>query len=438
MLSSVIIGGGPGGLGPIIWAAQHGLLPAWLDRGVAVVERQAHLGGTLGRFGIKSDSLGGSYLESLEAPGLPPQLKPLRDEPVAHEMARYRDSFPPLTLVDRYMRRIGIALADMLAERSGLHLCTEARAIHLRRDGSVEVDITGPEGRESVLLARSAVVALGGRQHWMNGELKPGLPLTNCQMRHVMPSDRALSIAGLKEADQILAEAGQRPILILGGSHSAYSVAGAFLELPGAERLAKGQIIILQRREPRIFYPDRKAALDDLYEVEPGDVCPRTQRVNRMGGLRGFGREMWRQIALRPTATPEPRVVAVDMHGLSADELAAMISEAALVVPSFGYHSAMLPVFDASGERLTLNAERGGVAVGESSRLLLSDGTSLHNLFGIGLGTGYKLPSSMGGEPNFNGQANSLWLYHNDIGAVIYRAIHEQARASATAAAVAA
>ena len=54
MLSSVIIGGGPGGLGPILWAAQHGLLPQWLDRGVAVVERQAHLGGTLGRFGINS------------------------------------------------------------------------------------------------------------------------------------------------------------------------------------------------------------------------------------------------------------------------------------------------------------------------------------------------------------------------------------------------
>jgi hypothetical protein len=41
------------------------------------------------------------------------------------------------------------------------------------------------------------------------------------------------------------------------------------------------------------------------------------------------------------------------------------------------------------------------------------------------LGTGYKLPPSMGGEPNFDGQANSLWLYHNDIGAIIYRAIHE-------------
>ena len=41
----------------------------------------------------------------------------------------------------------------------------------------------------------------------------------------------------------------------------------------------------------------------------------------------------------------------------------------------------------------------------------------------------------MGGEPNFDGQANSLWLYHNDIGAIIYRAIDELARHPAATAA---
>jgi hypothetical protein len=115
-----------------------------------------------------------------------------------------------------------------------------------------------------------------------------------------------------------------------------------------------------------------------------------------------------------------------------------LIAEAALVVPCFGYRSAMMPVFNAAGTRLSLNADLGGIAVGEQSRLLLSDGTSLPNLFGIGLGTGYKLPSSMGGEPNFDGQANSLWLYHNDIGAIIYRAIHELARHPAATATIAA
>jgi hypothetical protein len=31
----------------------------------------------------------------------------------------------------------------------------------------------------------------------------------------------------------------------------------------------------------------------------------------------------------------------------------------------------------------------------------------------------------MGGEPSFDGQANSLWLYQNDIGAVVYRGVQE-------------
>ena len=92
----------------------------------------------------------------------------------------------------------------------------------------------------------------------------------------------------------------------------------------------------------------------------------------------------------------------------------------------------MLPVFDVHGEKQSLNAEVGGVAVDEDSRLLLQDGSSLPNLFAIGLGTGYRLPASMGGEPNFDGQANSLWLYQNDIGAVIYHAIHRREAMSTT------
>jgi len=430
MLSSIIIGGGPGGLGPLIWAAQQGLLPDWLQRGVAVIERQDHLGGTLGRFGIHSDSLGGSYLECLEAPGLPQALLPLRDDPIAREMARYRDSFPPLGLVDRFMRRIGTALAPMLVQStaSSLHLCTEARALRQRFDGTIAVETIGPDGVGATLFAYAAVIAVGGHQLWPQQALRPGLTLAGYCMRHVMPSDRALSSKGLREANHILAAAGRRQILILGGSHSAYAVADALLGLPAADRLTEGQIVILQRREPRVFYPDRNAALDDLYDVAPGDICPRTQRVNRMGGLRGYGREMWRQIACRPRTLPEPRVVAMPIQQFSAAELHSRIERAALVVPCFGYRSAMLPVFDAKGERLALSAEAGGVAVGEDSRLLLEDGTTLPNLFGIGLGTGYRLPASMGGEPNFDGQANSLWLYQNDIGSVIYRAIHDLVR----------
>ena len=417
LLSTIIVGGGPGGLGPLIWAAQQGLLPSWLNRGVVIVEHQAHLGGTLGRFGIHSDSLGGSYLECLEAPHLPATLACLRDDPVTHEMAGYRQGFPPLALVDRFMRRIGSALGAMFTGQSSLYLRTTAQAVRLQPDGSVTVTATCPEGSSFVLSARSAILAMGGRQHC------PQVAVPS--ERHVIPSDQLLTVEGLRDANELMAVAGSKRILILGGSHSAYAAAGALLELPAAQQLARGQVVIVQRREPRIFYPDQDAARHDGYDVAPGDICPRTQRVNRMGGLRGYGRETWRQITDRPGLQPETRVVRMALQDLSAMELRTAIDTAALVVPCFGYRSVTLPVFDSNGERFELNADKGGIAVGDDCRLLTADQRKLPNLFGIGLGTGYRLPASMGGEPNFDGQANSLWLYQNDIGATIYRAIDE-------------
>jgi hypothetical protein len=107
----------------------------------------------------------------------------------------------------------------------------------------------------------------------------------------------------------------------------------------------------------------------------------------------------------------------------SRAELQAMLDEAALVAPCLGYRSATLPVFDADGRRLALSADSAGDAVGDDCRLLLADGSKLPNVFGIGLGTGFRPTEAMGCEPNFNGQANSLWLYQNDMGALIYHAI---------------
>ena len=426
MLSTVILGGGPGGLGPLIWAAQQGLLPSWLDSGVAVVDRQDSLGGTLGRFGINSDSLGGSYLECLDAPGLPHSLRALRSSPITADMARYREGFPQLSLVDRYMRQLGDAIeAAMRHNRHARFLKrSEITALRLQPDGSAAIDVREPDGRTIVLGARSAIVALGGRQVLPDQKLLPGLTLADCRVPNLMPSDRLLSRTGLEEADDIMATAGSRPIVILGGSHSGYSAAWALLQLPSARNLLAGQIVILQRRVPPVFYADHPTAQADSYFVRPGDICPRTGRVHRLGGLRGNGRDLWRQIAHRPGTTPEPRVVVGTLQKFDAPWLHDTLEQAALVVPAFGYRAATLPIFDARGRRLSLSADAGGASVDDQCRLMLADGTVLPNVFGIGLGSGFRPWGGMGGEPNFRGQANSLWLYQHDIGAVIYRAIH--------------
>jgi len=427
ILSTVIIGGGPGGLGPVIWAAQHGRLPAWLDEGVAVIERSGRLGGSLGRYGISSDSLGGSYLECLEPEAIPEALRRVRDEAVTAEIARYRDAFPPLPLVDRYMGRIGQAVTEIFARHpaSALHLHTEARSVHLRPDGLVAVVVQSHGRPAHTLLARSAVVAVGGRQPWRDQSLAPGLRFADCQAR-LLPSNDLLSHAGLAEANEILRTAGDRRIVILGGSHSAYAVAWALLELPGAAPLADGQVAIVQRRPPRIFYADQAAADADGYPVDHGDICPRTGRVNRMGGLRGHGRDIWRRIMSCPSVEAEKRIAILDRADLADAELRRLMDEAALVVPCLGYRAATLPILDDAGRRLALSADAQGDAVGDDCRLRLTDGSSLPNVYAIGLGTGFRPTLAMGCEPNFSGQANSLWLYQNDIGGTIWRGIHEK------------
>lgn len=436
MLSTVIVGGGPGGLGPLIAAAQQGRLPDWLDGGVAVVDRQDHLGGTLWRYGINSDSLGGSYLECLASPALPDPVLRVRDDRSAAAIARFRDGFPPLPLVDHYMRRLGKAIGEMIAQhgRSRFLANTEATAICTQADGTVIVEVRDRNGRRGALAARSAIVALGGRQDWAGQQLRPDLSLGDIRLPHLVPSDHLLSQAGLAEASAILRAAGRRRIVILGGSHSAYSVAWALLQLPGAEGLRPGQIAILQRRPPPVFYPDRAAAEADHYAVAPDDICPRTQRINRFGGLRGNGRDVWRQVAKRPTAVPEPRVVARALERFDATALRSLLKDAALVVVAFGYQAATLPTFDARGQRMILGADAGLPSVDERCRVVLADGTPLPNVFGIGLGSGYKPTPTMGGEPSFRGQANSLWLYQHDIGAVIRQEIERLDREPAPAA----
>lgn len=427
LLSCVVVGGGPGGLGPLIWAAQTGRLEAWLDRGVAIVERSERLGGSLGRYGICSDSLGGSYLECLDPEVVPEPLKRLRNDPITAELRTWRNDFPPLPLVDRYMTRIGDAVAETVGRHpaSAVHLGTTARSVHLRADGNVAVSVEGADGRPHTLIGRSAVVAVGGHQPWRDKNLFQGLRLTECRAP-LMPSNELLSHDGLLQADDLLRRAAGRRIVILGGSHSAYAAAQALLTLPAAAQLGAGQIAIVQRRPPRVFYPDRAAAEADAYAVEPGDCCPRTQRVNRMGGVRGHGRDIWRRITGRPGTRIESRVAVLSIAALSLSQLRRMIDEAALVAPCLGYRSATLPIVDPAGRQLSMRADADGDAVDDECRLVLADGSSLPNVYGIGLGSGFRPSLAMGCEPNFRGQANSLWLYQNDIGATIWRGIHDR------------
>jgi hypothetical protein len=430
MRATLIIGAGPGGTGPLIWAAQNGALAAWLASGVTVIEGGAVMGGTLGRYIINSDSLGGVYLECLGSRQAREIFAPVIADPVCREVERMRRGFPPLALVDRYLRRVGSVLEQVVTQSPGGEFIPETtvRALRYRPDNSLIAEIASANGRCSQIDARTVILALGGRQRNMaffHGQLMPGMRLADLPADKMVSSNLLMTADGRQRAAAIIARARSPRVVILGGSHSAYSAAWLLTHLMPELTFGTGDIRILGRRQPPIFYENQAAAEADNYPITTADICPRTQRVHRLGGLRGDGREMWRSLTGRPGCIPEERVRLVSLNdpALSPAALTRELNDAALIVPAFGYQARTVPVFDARGRRLRLSADQGRPAVGPDSRLLREDGQPLANLFCIGLGTGYRPSGSMGGEPSFAGQANSLWLYQNDIGGVIHQGV---------------
>ena len=412
MRATIILGAGPGGTGPLIWAAQNGRLRAWLDAGVAIIERSAALGGTLGRYVLNSDSLGTAYLECLEAPAGSALFAPLRDDPATLALAPLRHDFPPLVLVGRYLERQGAWLREIVAQHAASTVLAEREVcrLHLRRDGSVAAEIHAPDGAMSFIEAQTAVLALGGCQEDradLARLLLPGVDLRAVAPERLVPSDELLQARGLPRAAAALARTPEPHVVILGGSHSGFSAAWLLTTQPAtAHHFGTGAIEIFLRRPPPVFYASRDAAISDGYGFTERDLCPRTGRVNRLGGLRGNGRELWRRLARRPGTRPEERVRMISLTdpAVTAAALHRRLETASLVIPAFGYRAVTVPVLDADGRRLELQADHGGPAVGDDGRLLLAGGGALPNVFGIGLGNGFRPWGAMGGEPSFRGR----------------------------------
>src|SRR6201992_2375160 len=84
----VIIGGGPGGLAPLLAAHRRGRLAELLEEGVTVVEQSASMGaGSLAQWCINSDSTGFTFADCLA--GAPEsELAALRRHPITEEFVK--------------------------------------------------------------------------------------------------------------------------------------------------------------------------------------------------------------------------------------------------------------------------------------------------------------------------------------------------------------
>ncbi len=448
MRNMVFVGGGPGGLSPLISALQAGRFDSLAGQGVVLVERGERIGaGTIGRYAINSDSAAETFISCIDGDSHA-RLVALRGHPLVCEIRAMRGQAIPLHTVGGLMDLIGEAIAELIRDAGGEVLTGhEALCVQQRHDGtwSVRVRAAGPaggadpvgEGRPAnkagpageagpvrEILARSVVLATGGHQPAgrLTSEPVAGEPLSPRYDATLVQSGDALTREGLERIAAVLDGVAEPRIVVVGGSTSAVSAAHALLFRLPRSHLGEGAITILHRRELRVFYvTPAEAEADGYLEFGPDDICPVSGRVFRFAGLRFDSRELVmraRGIGGRP---PEPRLRLQRLRDGADPEARALLDGAHVVVAALGYRPHALPVLDRDGVDVALHAHGEGLPplVDGACRVMDAHRRPLPGLFAIGLAAGFQPRGELGGEASFVGQQNGLWLWQNAVGGLV-------------------
>jgi len=425
-----IIGGGPAGLAPLLAAHRRGRLADLLKEGITVVEQSGSVGeGTIGRWCINSDSTAFTFADCLAGPP-ESELAALRNHPLTREFVEAGESTVPLRRAGEFLGLVGQALHEVIEASPNGRVLRGYKAISTQRTATGWLTLIKDieTGRARTIESRHVVLATGAHQpiERLRSEVVAGVNLVERCGKRLLQSGDVVSNAGFASITARLSGLGRPPrVAIIGGSTSAAAIAYTMLNRMPGVTFGPGGLTILHRRELRIFYPSVEAALADGYtEFGPDDICPVSGRVFRLSGFRLDSRELImraRGIGGRPA---EPRL---QLHRLGVDDAAslAVLDNADLVIAALGYRPRALPVFDKTGRRITLHSETSPQArlVDNVCRVMDAGGNPLPHLFAIGLAAGFVPYGKLGGEKSFRGQANGLWLWQNDVGAMIADAI---------------
>ncbi len=442
-IGTLVVGGGPAGLAPLIAASARGLLPEILSHGVVVVERSGSIGdGRLGCYATNSDSSAQTFLSCL-AGRHDPRIGALAEHPVALAIAGHGGGTVPLALVGALLRLVGAAFADIVAGSPAGQVLTGHEAVSTCRlaGGGWSTRLRRlADGRITEIVSDTVLLATGGLQSdaGLDRVRIGGRPLHAAHRERLRHSDRAVTTDGIAEIAERLRTISAPRVAVIGGASSALACVRLLLE-PG--RLPPESVVTLMHRSRlTLFYPSAEAALADGYTAfGRDDICPVSGFVYRFGGLRFDSRTLARRMLGLDQAGPDPRL---RMHRLGAANGAVshetaeawgrdrlLLDEADVIVSCIGYRPRGLPVRDVDGTALRLAMdEPGGLLAGPGCAVLDAAGEPIGGLFALGLAAGYRPGEAMGGEPSFRGQINGLWLWQNDTGLLIAERILDTLR----------
>lgn len=426
----VFCGGGPAATGVLVAAAAEGRLDELLSRRVCFLERGALLGpGALGHYPITGNTRSSTFLRAFETEASHRAFDSVRTDPSTGELDRLRDEFPPLPLVGRHLASLGRAVQSLVQATPGSAVLTNrsVRELWLLAGGGVEVVAeSAPDGQVTTVAGDQAVLAMGGRPRtgWAELSLLPGLDLAPYADKVCHADDLIDDRVGLRP-DLRRAVTGTGEVVVVGGSHSAWSAAWLLDQDPEL-RDAEGRpprVTVLHRGRLRIFFGSAAEARAADYAFDPDDVCPVTGVVHRHGGLRADARDLaWAATHDRQGAGPVRAIDLLD-NGTSTAAVQEALHGAGAVVAAVGYEPCLPTVRRPDGREVRLGYDEGGARVTARAQLVTEDGTVLPELLALGLGAGQPAVGELAGEPSFTGRIDAVRLYQAEVGRIVLEAL---------------
>ncbi len=344
----VLVGGGPAGLAVLLAAHKDGRLTEMLQQGLLIVERSAHIGkGQIGNYAINSDSTGYTFVDPLRA-GSEPTLHQILDTPIAQRIAAAGPNAIPLRDAGELMALVGQALHSIISKypRSAVLTSCTAESAQLKSDGTWQLLVTDASGSRLTIQAKRLILATGASQpeNRLQQEIVAGCSVVERWGDRIIQSGDVIGSGGLAQVAARLKGKANPKVAILGGSTSAMAVAHALLHRLPDVQFGEGGVTLFHRRPLRVYYTSPEEAFADGYtEFGPDDICPVTNRVYRLAGLRLDSRELLMQLRGIGGRSPEPRM---KLHLLKPHdpEAVRLIDSMDIVVAALGYRPRALRI----------------------------------------------------------------------------------------------
>ncbi len=363
-----VIGCGPGALGLAVAADRLKLLDSLLGQGIAFLEKAPNPKELFNQrfpFLIESNSIADDFFKSIDSEGAFSET--CRNENSRLVFSREGRTLP-LELIKAFMNDLTKAFLEKccFSGASGIFFGREIDHLQIGEDGSVT-----SFNRSGAPIAKSmyAVLATGAGENLPLHAHGPG------NLFHFLPSGEVLSGKFAEISREI---ASGKPIIILGGSHSAFSVALLILDRFGS-RLSTGQIQ-LYHRGVCLYFTSQREASESGYFLPGAHIFRSTGEVNKFNGLRGRAKNLYQQVQ----SGIEMRV-SVKGKNAYADFLA-KAEFPALIIQATGYKTRRIGIINHMGVPIRNLHSNKNCMVDSQCRLLDSSGEILPNLFGIGIG----------------------------------------------------